>query len=143
MGTPEENRAIVQDGLDKRKRKRAARLCDAEQEAITRQMIDIVNQNARNAKIKKQKEQTARKKRKLIKAKLQSIQKRNVNIATNIFIAAVLVFLTTILYITHLTQMWSTITTYVLLTIYTICGICQLSINATEITSLKKERQNV
>lgn len=49
MNDMEQNRQIVQDGLDKRASKRKKAITEAEQEAITTQMFDMVNTNALTA----------------------------------------------------------------------------------------------
>ena len=49
MNDMEQNRQIVQEGLDKRANKRKKAITEAEQEAITTQMFDIVNTNALTA----------------------------------------------------------------------------------------------
>ena len=47
MGTMEQNKQIVQDGLNKRKARRKKAEEDAYHEAITMQMINIVNAHAK------------------------------------------------------------------------------------------------
>ena len=59
MNTMEQNRQVVQDGLNKRKAARQIALYDAEQEAITIQIINIVNNNACRAKNKANKSWSA------------------------------------------------------------------------------------
>lgn len=59
MNNTEQNRIIVQEGLNKRKAARQSALYDAEQEAITIQIINIVNNNAIRAKNKANKSWSA------------------------------------------------------------------------------------
>ena len=110
MGTPEENKQIVQEGLNKRKAKRKNAQIEAEQEAITSQMIDIVNKNAKAAEVQREIRMAERRTNKKI-AKL----KKEANDATACMWLSVALFaVSTICYAFGLTELWTMIVSVVL-----------------------------
>lgn len=129
MGTTEQNRQVVQEGLDKRKTKRQQDLIDTEQEVITTQMIDIVNRNAYNAKVKKQARIAERK-------RIAVLNKRNNRNVINLYASVITISLAILLYVVDLTKLWSLITSSVLLTAYFAFNIYKIIKNTKEITKL-------
>lgn len=139
MSEMDQKRQIVQDGLNKRKAKRKQAEIDAEHEAITMKMIDIVNQNARNAEIKKRAEHAKRKARNLFEKKTIAIKTRNNEIAMSLFAVGVALLLAITLYVTSLTEMWSLIVSAALLMTYAAFNIYALIKNANQLKKLRKE----
>lgn len=140
MSEMEQKRQIVQDGLNKRKTKRKQAVVEAEQEALTMQMIDIVNRNARNAEIKKRAERAERKERLRIDKITMASKNGNKNIATNLFVAAIILFVAIALYVVHLTELWLLIAVSVLFVAYVAFNIYSLIINIKKLAKLKERK---
>ena len=142
MSEMDQKRQIVQDGLNKRKAKRKQAEIDAEHEALTMQMISIINQNARNAEIKKRAKRAERAKRKarnLFEKKTIAIKTRNNEITMSLFAVGVALLLAITLYVTSLTEMWSLIMSAALLMMYAVFNIYALIKNANQLKKLRKE----
>ena len=121
MNNMEQNRQIVQDGLDKRANKRKKAIIEAEQEVITIQMFRIVNTNANNAEPKYQSVRNEVPVYKRPSKKL--IRLRNVS-AVNMVASFVALTIPVILYFTNLTEipcMLATLALPALTLIYNLC----------------------
>jgi hypothetical protein len=138
----EEKRQIVQDGLNKRKTKRKQAIIDAEQDAITMQMIDIVNRNAKRVETQSQAELAKCQEHKYNKKKISNLNKNNDIIIVRLYAFATAFILAIMLYVFHLTQLWSLIASSVLLAICFAFDAYILIQNARELAKLKKRMIN-
>lgn len=124
MNNMEQNRQIVQDGLDKRANKRKKAIVEAEQEVITIQMFRIVNTNANNAEPKHQpvyNEAQVYKANKKPSKKL--IKLRNVSVV-NMVASFVALNIPVILYFTNITEMPCMLATLALPALTLIYNLC-------------------
>ena len=115
MDILEQNKQIVQEALDERATKRKNVIIEAEQEAITTQMIDIVNKNASDAEKQRKAVELQRKKK-------ISLLKRQANCAMlGVFASLLQLGVGISSYIVGATELWSAIVACILsATIFTI-----------------------
>lgn len=118
MGTMEQKRQIVQEGLDKRKAKRKNAEEEAYQEAIEAQMIDIVNKNCSDVNAKKQKEVAERKEQKRNNKKIAMLKKRGNKIVNRLILSVATVVWASLLYAIGVTQLWMFVVFVVLAVAY-------------------------
>jgi len=124
MNSMEQNRKIVQDGLDKRASKRNKAIIEAEQEVITVQIFKIVNTNANNAECKQQPvyiETPVCKANKKPNKRIAMF--RNMS-AVNFVVSTVALIISIVLYATHLTDLICMIATSILPVFMIILNLC-------------------
>lgn len=108
MNTMEQNRQIVQNGLDKRKNNRKKAIIEAEQEVITIKMFQIVNTNACNAEEKYQpvySETTIRKTDKYPGKRTAMLKKHRTVAVVNIIASLLALIISAVFYVINLTEL--------------------------------------
>ena len=134
----EEKRQVIQDGLNKRKSKRKQAIAEAEHEALTMQMIGIVNENARNAEIKKQAMLAERKMRNFISKRTTALKQSSNKITIELWATAAVSIVPIMAYVTDIINLWMLIVASAALILYAAFNAYKLIRNAREITNLNK-----
>ena len=134
METMEQNRQIVQEGLDRSASKRKKAIVEAEQEIITVQMFRIVNANAYDAaarqKIADAKQQFARNQVEVTKAnnrrnkKIAIIKKQRKAIIINEIASMFLLAIAVAFYLTGVTEMLTAAVVFALSMFLFIFNLC-------------------
>lgn len=136
MGTPTENKAIVQKHLGDRKERRKNALNEARQEAITKHMFSIVNKNAAEAEAKKQRDLAERKERLRANKKIAELNKYGNAVLNRLYLSPALVILAGFFYVVGLTQLQSLMVCVVLAIAYFAFNTYILVQNAGKIAEL-------
>ena len=139
MSNTEQNRQIVQEGLNKRKSNRNKALAEAEQEKLTIQMFYIVNQNASDAEVQKKKKSEAaiaNKKKQVRKTKLAAVKRQGKAAIIGLWASVALFGAIGILYVTGITEMWSAIATAMLAVVMFAFNVYALWKNAGDLAEL-------
>lgn len=135
MDKLEENKKIVQEGLNKRAEKRNKAAKEAEQETITIQIFNIVNKNASNAEMEKQIVHDALATNKK-KKKVAALKRQGNATIKSLYASAILFGMAIILHIVGVTELWSAIATSVLAATMFIFNIIVLIENANKLSNL-------
>lgn len=105
METMEQNKQIVQEGLDNNKRKRKEDIADKEHEVITINMFNIINTHASNEDTKRQIARSQIKANDIRNKKIAKYKKRRNEILVNIIAAAIMILVAALFYIFDVTEL--------------------------------------